>query len=308
MIEILKPGFSTTIQDLGRFGYQDYGMPISGAMDTDAAKLANWLVGNHSNEAVLELTLIGPVMKFHSTTFIGITGANLNPQINGTAIAMYKSVKVEKGAVLSFGKLSSGVRTYISFSGGLQLEKELGSFSTYSYAALGGFQGRALKKGDRLLLNTKNITEVKKVPKEFQLAYTSSLTVRVLPSIEFDLFSEESQKTFFEKEYVIGAQSNRMGYRLEGDALCLKEKAELLSSGIITGTVQVPENGQPIVLLTDAQTTGGYPRIANVIAIDLPFLGQQKPGDKIRFRQVSLEEAQALNHNKNMRLKKLLKT
>ncbi|MFC2127606.1 biotin-dependent carboxyltransferase family protein, partial [Bacteroidota bacterium] len=197
MLEVLKSGFQTTIQDLGRFNFQEFGMPISGVMDIDAYLFANWLVGNKNREAVLEVAMIGPELKFHTDTYIGITGAILNPKINGNDIAMYKTVKVNAGDILSFGKLQAGLRTYIAFAGGFQIKMNLGSYATYAYAEVGGVNGKALQKGDFIAIKEMKNIEEKKVAKKNQLSYTTTLTLRVLPSIEFKLFTEESKKIFF---------------------------------------------------------------------------------------------------------------
>jgi antagonist of KipI len=306
MVEILTAGLYTTIQDIGRFEFQEFGVPVSGAMDKDAMKLANWLVGNSSNNAVLEITLTGPKLKFHQDTRIGLTGANISPTINGVSVEMNKTLIICKGDVLEFGKLIFGCRTYLSFSGGINIQEEMKSRSTYVYAKIGGVIGEPLSKGDRIPLNEFNDFGVKVVPNEFTLKYTTALTVRVISGIEEKLFTRKSLESFYNTEFTISSNSNRMGYRLNGEKLYLKDPVEILSSGIVEGTIQVPQNGNPIVLLADSQTTGGYPRIANVISVDIPFLGQQKPGDKIRFKKVSLEEAQSLLYNKEQRMKKIL--
>jgi biotin-dependent carboxylase-like uncharacterized protein len=306
MVEVLASGLFTTIQDNGRFGYQEFGMPVSGVMDKDAFMLANWLVGNNANEAVLEITLIGPKLRFLEKTYIGLTGADISPKINGISIEMYATIEIEIGDVLEFGKLNSGCRTYLAFQGGINTNKEMNSRSTYSYAKIGGMSGSTLKKGDCFPLLISKLIPLKKVPTSYQLKYSSLLTVRVIEGIEENLFDQKSLENFYQKEFTITSNSNRMGYKLEGEKLSLSKPFEMLSSGIVKGTIQIPQNGNPIVLLSDAQTTGGYPRIANVISVDIPFLGQQKPGDKIRFRKVSLSEAQSLFYNKGKKFELLL--
>lgn len=302
MIEVLKPGLHTLIQDCGRKEFQSFGVPVSGAMDSDASLFANYLVGNTADEAVLEITLIGPSLKFKVPTFIAITGASMQPKINGKAVEMYKTLKIEKGAVLTFGKLEFGCRTYVAVSGGISVEKVMGSRSTYTYASLGGLNGRALLKGDILPIDAAENCIEKSVPKEFQLHYTRLLPVRIVKGIEFDWFKEISIQQFLTQEYKIKRESNRMGYRLEGPILKLIEKKELISSAVLKGTVQISNDGKPIILLADAQTIGGYPRIAQVISADIAAIGQQKPGDKIRFRLVDLNEVQFLWKQKQKRL------
>lgn len=304
MIEVLKPGFHSLIQDSGRFGYQEFGMPVSGVLDVDSYRLSNWLVGNLLTTEVLEIVLVGPVLRFLVDTFIGITGANMHPQIDGVKVDLNKTLYIKKGSVLSFGNLENGCRCYLSVAGGFGVLEEMNSRSTYSYANLGGVDGRALVKGDSFDVFSSQEIEVKTVPSEFGLNQYSSMPVRVIAGPEFCLFSKKDLVGFFNNEFVVGANSNRMGVRLNGFSLNVPD-LEMISSGVVNGTIQVPPNGEPIVLLTEAQTTGGYPRIANVIKSDLSIMAQQKPGDKIRFRRVSLEEAQANFSNKERRYQEL---
>lgn len=306
MIVIQKPGFLSLIQDSGRTTFLDSGVPVSGVMDEDSYRLANWLVGNSLDAAVIEMTLIGPQIKFEKDVCIGITGADMSPAINGVSVEMYTTLQVTSGSVLKFGSSKSGCRAYISFSGGMQVSKELGSAATYEYAKLGGLFGTALKKGDCIPLGALSLSEVRTVPERFRSFVSSLASIRVVPSIEHSGFDESALDVFYRTEYTIASNSNRMGYRLKGEALSTKSFSEMLSSGIVRGTIQVPANGQPIILLSDAQTTGGYPRIANIITADLPLLGQQKPGDRVRFRRVSLEEAQQLYRIKEDRFAQLL--
>lgn len=306
MIEVLKPGFFTLIQDAGRFGYQEFGMPVSGAMDLESYRFANWLVGNSLEEAVLEITMTGPVLKFNRATIIGITGANMQPMLDGVLVAMYTTLIVNRGSVLSFGTLLSGCRTYVAFSGGFELQAEMGSFSTYTYAKLGGLNGGALCKGDQIHLKSNAKKSLKTVPKQFRINPYTILSARVMEGPESALFLEKELEKFYSNEFVLSSESNRMGYRLKGVPIKISSDFEMLSSGVVKGTIQIPSNSQPILLLSDAQTTGGYPRIANVIQAEVSLLAQQKPGDRIRFRKISLEEAQAIAYNKEMAMQKIL--
>lgn len=308
MIDIQKPGFLSLIQDVGRTAYIDCGVPVSGVMDEDACRLANWLVGNELDAPVIETTLIGPQIFFKTDAFIGITGADMSPTIDGFSVDMNKTLKVDAGSVLKFGPLKTGCRAYISFAGGIVVSKELGSTSTYEYAKLGGLEGMALKKGDSILLGVSNLSEIRTVPNKFCSFISRVISLRILPGIEHSLFDDVALDSFYRTEYRVASNSNRMGYRLEGSSLPITNTSEMFSSGIVRGTIQVPASGQPIVLLSDAQTTGGYPRIANVIKADLPLLAQQKPGDRIRFRRVSLQEAQQLFKLKEERFSQLFKT
>ena len=305
MIEVLKPGFYTLIQDLGRFGFQEFGMPVSGVMDTDSYQLANWLVGNVSSEAVLEITMVGPRLEFKKDTFIGLSGADISPEIDGKTIEMYKTTKVLKGSVLTFGTLKSGCRSYLSVVGGFNVATVMGSRSTYAYASIGGIEGRELRKGDVLKIGEQRIAKIISVPKNLQIQQFSLMPLRVLEGAEFYLLSDDDKNLFFNQEFTVSVNSNRMGFRLEG--VCLTTlKVDMISSGIVKGTIQLPPSGEPIILLAEAQTTGGYPRVLNVIKSDLSMLAQHRPGSKIRFRKVNLEEAQVNYFNKERRFKELL--
>lgn len=305
MIEVLKPGLFSVIQDVGRFEYQEFGMPTSGVLDLDSFRLANWLVGNITGQEVLEVVLLGPSLKFHCDAFVGIVGADMSPMVDGVSVSMNKTLHVTKGTVLSFGKLISGFRSYISVFGGFGIFEEMGSKSTYVNANVGGIEGRALKKGDFFKLQKCKNLPSKSIPKRFQIQYFSTMPIRITEGPEFNLFTSLEIADFLSSEFTLSSDSNRMGIRLEG-ALLSSEKEEMISSGIVNGTIQVPSNGKPIVLLSEAQTTGGYPRIANVIKSDLPFLGQLAPGSKIRFRKVSLSEAQLDYKNKEQQYARLL--
>jgi len=306
MIEVLKPGFYTLIQDAGRFAYQEFGMPISGVLDMDSYRLANWLVGNRTGEAVLEIVIQGPKLQFKKDTFIALTGADVSPKVDGYTISMYKTIRILKGSVLSFGELKNGYRCYLSINGGLTIENEMGSRSTYTYAAIGGLKGRELRKNDVLKLAVQKRLKIRDIPIEFRTRQFSTMSVRVMEGPEFELLPICDREVLFNQEFTLGHNSNRMGCRLEGTPLNAIKK-EIISSGAVNGTIQLPANGNPIVLLAEAQTTGGYPRIAIIIKADLPLLAQQKPGDKIRFRKVSLEQAQAIGFNKEKRFQELLK-
>jgi antagonist of KipI len=294
-IKILKPGFFTTIQDLGRFGFQQYGMPVSGAMDLYSFKRANFLVGNDQNEACLEATAIGPTIEFESETAIAICGADMNPEINGSEIEMYKTVHVNSGDKLSFKGLKSGFRTYISFGGGIDVPLVMGSKSTYLRGRIGGIEGRQLKSGDRLKLGEySSKTKMTQIEKRLIPIYKDCFTARIIPGPEADYFTVKGLVKFLNSEFTLTEQCDRMGYRLSGKKIQHKSSSEIISSGIEFGTIQVPAHGNPIIMMADRQTTGGYPRIANVISVDLPYLAQLQAGDKIRFQEITIEESHNL--------------
>lgn len=291
-IHIISPGFLTTVQDLGRFGYQQFGMSPSGAMDPFSLQLANILVGNARDEACFEMTFVGPEIEFSKQAVIALAGAEMNAEINGTPLSLHQSLKLEPGDVLRFGALKKGCRCYLAIRGGIHVEPVLGSKSTYLKAKIGGVNGRALKQGDSLALGAKVSTNPiykKMLVETCQIRDVN--TIHILPGPEANHLSQNGIRTFLTGMYQISAAADRMGYRLDGFPLERKENTEIISSGISLGTIQLPADGKPIILMADRQTTGGYPRIANVILADIPLLAQLKPGDKIRFKEVTMEIA-----------------
>ncbi|ALI98705.1 5-oxoprolinase subunit C family protein [Rufibacter tibetensis] len=321
-ISVEKPGMLTTVQDLGRNGFQKQGMVVSGAMDAFALRLANLLVGNTEGEAALEITLVGPNLRFQEDCLIAMTGANLSPKLNGNPVPINRPIFVKKGVVLEFGAPVKGARAYLAVAGGFDVPRVMGSASTYLRAGIGGWQGRALQKGDELPVKGMSLEQLhfwqqKSLGEESFLAskwgissnlltaYAENPTVRVMPGPEYNLFSENAHETFWQDEFKVSTASDRMGYRLEGPTLPLQEPVEFLSSAVTFGTVQVPSNGNPIILMADRQTTGGYPRIGQVASVDLPMLAQVKPGGTLRFQQVSLAEAQALYYQQEQALEHL---
>jgi len=289
-IRIIKAGLQTTVQDNGRWGFQQYGMPVAGAMDINSLHLANKLVNNDLNEACLEATIDGPTIEFEAETYISICGANMQAQINTTSVEMYKTLYVKQGDILSFKGLIRGCRVYIAFAGGIRVPKVMGSKSTYLRGKLGGFNGRELKSGDEIEIGTNNINEIKVATNDEIPVFKDSFTARIIAGPEAEYFSLKGLETFLYAEYTLSQQCDRMGYRLAGEKIEHKSKVEIISSGIAFGTIQVPSHGEPIIMMADRQTTGGYPRIACVISEDLPYLAQLKPGDKLRFKEVKLND------------------
>lgn len=311
MLQIEKGGLQTTIQDLGRRGFQKYGVIVSGVMDTYAHRLANILVGNGENEATIEITLLGPHVTILSDCIFSLTGGDLSPSINGVPIKMWRPIFAKKGCKLTFGKPISGSRTYLSVSGGIAVSEVMGSRSTYLRAEIGGFKGRALQKGDIVPIGessdsinrlidkyTKEVSPASFIQADWTLQslaiphYPSKSIVRVIDGRQRTLFNEKSQDNFLNQAFQISAESDRMGYRLKGPKLALKEPTELLSEAVSFGSIQVPPDGQPIILMADRQTTGGYPKIGEVATVDLPKVSQLKPGEFISFKEITVEEAQ----------------
>jgi len=294
-IVIINPGLYTTVQDRGRWGYQEYGMPVTGAMDDYSLRLANILVGNDEYDAVLETTLNGPEISFNTDVVAAVTGANMVPRVNGYTVPMWRSLKLSKGDVLSFEMAREGTRGYIAFAGGLDIPAVMGSRSTYVRGAIGGYEGRKLKSNDEIDLRDKNLPieqlAGRIIPPQYIPHYEDSCIIRVIPGPQDDYFTEESIEKFFSSEYEITKEADRMGYRLTGPQLTHKAGADIISDGINLGSVQVPGHGMPIIMMSDRQTTGGYTKIATVISSDIPVMAQLKPGNKVRFEKIDIQEA-----------------
>lgn len=301
MIEVIKPGFFTTIQDLGRWGYQRYGIGTAGALDSFALSAANLLLGNEEEAAGLELTFAGPMLKFHQNTLIAITGADLNPRLNGQPIPNWTVCSIPSGSILNFGQKKSGVRAYLAVWGGIAVPPIMGSRSTYLLGRFGGLEGRPLKAGDilPLLPCPTEMQELvgRSLPTSLRPAYERNPCLRVILGPFADYFSAEGQDAFLTSAYTITPQSDRMGYRLQGTPIKRAINEELITCGLANGTIQVPPDGQPILLLADRQTIGGYPIIATVINADLPLAAQCAPGDKLRFQATTLTAAQEAFQN-----------
>ena len=290
--EVIQRGALATIQDMGRYGYQQYGVSISGAIDKFAFRIANILVGNEDEEAVLEMTLLGPKLKFLTDLKISITGANLQPSVNKKPIEMWKTLDVKQGDILSFGSTRNGCRAYLALRGGIDMPMMMNSRSTHLLAELGGL-GRPLIKGDVICVkniddNGSSIKSNRRLPSHTIPEYKKEWDIRIIVGPQIDYFTTQGIKTFFESEYEVTNQSNRMGYRLTSPRIEHKKGADVITEATPPGSIQVPGNGMPIVLLSDAMPTGGYPKIGVVITKDLNCFAQAKPGDKIRFNRISV--------------------
>lgn len=320
---VIKPGLFTTVQDEGRFGFQQYGVITSGAVDRVALRLANVLVGNEQGAAALEATMVGPELVWNCPSLFAVCGADLSPTLDGVPVPLWKTIAAPAGSRLRFGKSLQGCRAYIAVGGGIDVPLVMNSRSTYVRAEIGGWQGRPLHAGDMLPIGRTSVRTEKlaralrekcgtdemgvsgwSVSRGLIPRYGRNPVVSVIAGQEQGWFDEESQRRFYSEAFELLPQSDRMGYRLKGSALRLKESREMISSAVTFGTVQVPPDGNPIVLMADHQTTGGYPKIAQVIGGDLSLLAQLQPGDTVRFAPVPLREAQqaALIHRQGMRL------
>jgi len=293
VFQALKPGLFTTVQDLGRYDCLKYGVPISGAMDTFSLIAANLLVANDQNDACLEITLIGPELQALTTTQIAITGGIASPKVNGQSVPMWETLAVQEGDVVSFGKMESGCRAYLSIKGGIDAPLVLGSRSTYVRGGFGGIDGRKLKTGDTIeAFDAPSLTTEFSMPEELVPQFTNHFQARVVLGPQDDMFTERGMHAFLSSPYRVTPEADRMGYRLEGQVVEHKGKADIISDALLPGAVQIPKSGKPMVIMRDAQTTGGYPKIAVVISSDVSLLGQAKPNDTIEFSKVTVKEAQ----------------
>jgi len=285
LIDILKPGLLTTVQDDGRWGYQQFGVPVSGPMDRASHRLANLIVGNTWSAATLEVTFDGPELRFCEDILFAITGARFDVYLDGSLIGLDTCQLARSGQKLLFGQRFLGSRSYLAVTGGFDVPKVLGSRATHTASGIGGFKGRSLKVGDRLVVG-------EDVVRTSQMGFTRTSVValprkgtrvRVIPGPNDALFSEDALSKFVSSRYYVGIDSDRMGYRLEGLAVSLNSRNELISTAVPIGSVQVTTSGKLIILMADHQTTGGYPRIGTIITADLPLIGQLSPGDWVQF-------------------------
>lgn len=293
---VVQPGLLTTVQDLGRYGYQRFGVPVAGAMDPFALRVGNLLLGNAEGEAALEVTIGGFTLEVLSHTVIAVTGADLGATLNGAPLPLWETVGVSPGETIGFTGPGSGARANLCVAGGVDVPRVLGSRSTYLRAQMGGYQGRALQAGD--LLSTR--ASMGAVPAGRRLTETliplhggGEITLQVILGPQDNYFTPEGIGTLLSSWYTVSEQADRMGVRLEGPAIQHKATADIVSDGIVLGAIQVPASGQPIIMMADRQTTGGYTKIATVASVDIPRLAQAQPGDRVRFQQVSVEESQA---------------
>jgi len=305
-ISVINPGILTTIQDSGRYGYQELGIPVSGAMDDYNYRLANILVGNDLDEAVLETTYFGPMIKFNEDLNIAITGADMTAKINGTDAPMYETIHVKSGDTLQFGKLKEGIRGYIAFGGQIDVPVVNGSKSTHLKTKMGGIDGRALKAKDEIkIIKNKNKT-MRKIPEKYIPKISRFNILRVVLGPQDDYFTEKGIHDLFRSGgYQVTKEFDRMGIRLKGTSIEHKETADIISDGTNFGSIQVPANGQPIILVADRQTTGGYTKIGTVITPDLHKLAQMQFLDKVLFDEVSVEEAEKATKEYKLNFEKI---
>jgi antagonist of KipI len=293
-IVVVRPGMLTTVQDRGRWGFQSHGVPVAGPMDPFAHRIANALVGNDSGAAALEITLLGPELEFESERVVATAGAVFALSVDGRSLPPGEAFVVPAGARLRFGARRNGARAYLAIAGGIATPPVLGSRSTHVLSAMGGIDGRPLRAGDRLPLGPASAAQtICRAPIDVAASLEPQPQVRVLPGPQQDRFAAGALEALCSDGYVIGADSDRMGFRLDGPRLAHRGSADIISDATPLGALQVPASGQPILLMADRQTSGGYPKIATVISADLAVAGQLAPGDRIRFALCSPREALA---------------
>lgn len=315
LIEVVAPGLLTTVQDLGRPGFGPMGVSASGAADAVSLRVGNRLVGNAEGAAGLEMTLLGGTFLFPEGGVVALTGSDFGGTLDGAPVAMWSSVEVKAGQTLRVGPTKSGARCCLCVRGGIAVKQFLGSASTHLLSGLGGHEGRGLRKGDALQIGKSSGAFRKRIVAAHTLARLGlrtqsrepasagrqsrapnhdAVVLRVTEGPQWEWFSQAARHNFLANVYRVSEESNRMGIRLDGAAISSTAGGEMISEGVSLGAIQVPESGMPIVLFVEQQTTGGYPKIANVISADFHSLGQLRPRDEIRFELVSLETAREL--------------
>ena len=291
-ITILKPGVQTTIQDIGRYGYSHFGISSSGAADLFSFRLGNIIVGYTEELAGIEMTLLGGDFKFNSDAVIAITGSPFNLSLDSQEIPYNQSIYVKKNQILSVGITKGGARSYLLVKGGIKTENYLNSKTTHVMSGMGGFMGRPLKKGDILEIDKNNKINITNIPNNLDEINTSK--IRINKGLQSSYFSDSTWAAFTSKMFTVSEVFSRMGIRLKGNPIHSSKGNEILTEGIPLGAIQVPGGGEPIISFVEHQTTGGYPKIANVISADLCKVGQLKPGDKFQFELISFEDAEIL--------------
>jgi biotin-dependent carboxylase-like uncharacterized protein len=315
-IEIVETGLATSIQDQGRPGYYNVGLPPSGALDLFSAAAANVLVGNDPNEAVIESTYMGPKLQFMEDTVIAVTGADIPIELNGQLIANWESIEVKSGDVLTFGILEQGARMYIAVAGGITVPKVLGSRSLYALGAVGGFKGRALQAGDVLPTGAGAGTPGRVLPNDLRPRLSREVDVRVVMGLYDYRLTDKGLSALLDQAWQLTTVADRIGFRYSGGALDWIEREQpfgagsdpsnITDAGYPVGSIQVPGGIEPIILHRDAVSGGGYAMVATVISADMDVVAQCSPGTQTRFRPVSLEDALEARAVANERRKRLL--
>jgi biotin-dependent carboxylase-like uncharacterized protein len=311
-IEVIDPGLSTTIQDFGRIGFRDVGVPASGPLDRISFRIANAVVGNYSSATALEILMSGPTLKvLAESARVALVGCDASMEIdrdNLRRIPSGRSVRLIRGEIFRVTPFDDSVCAYLAIEGGFQVSPILGSTSTNVRAEIGGFHGRRLQQGDVLPLKRNNVLSRAEyaLARSLDLALDQSIRVILGPQAEY--FTEEAIATLLSSEYRVSFESDRMGYRLDGPSLTHARGYNIVSDGIVTGAIQVPGSGHPIVLMVDNPTTGGYPKIATVISADIPVIARRRPGGKVRFAAVDIHEAQVARRHEEAAVQRLVQS
>lgn len=294
MLKVISPGFQTTVQDAGRFRFAHLGVSPAGAADPVAFRLGNRLVENRGNTPSLEMTLLGGTFEFEDDRLVALTGADCGPTLAQQSIPMWTTIPIRAGQILQCRAMREGARSYLCIQGGISVRRIMESAATHLQAGLGGWHGRAIRKGERLPLGVsshRGAFRPRSVPNELKSYLRERTIVRITPAPQTDLFPRSSLKTLTAASYVVSESSNRVGLRLKGKPIGREKKEELITEGVSLGAIQVPDDGQPILLFVEHPTTGGYPKIANILSADLCKVGQLRPRDKIHFQFVDVDEA-----------------
>ncbi|WP_339668829.1 biotin-dependent carboxyltransferase family protein [Dasania marina] len=292
--KVVSPGFLSLLQDAGRYGYHGVGLTTSGPMDALAFNWANLLCGNAADAVAIEASVGGLTLTSQADTVIAVTGAEVPFTINGEERELWRSHKVKTGDTIALSFATNGCRSYLAVAGGFQIKESFGSVATVVREGIGGLAGKALQAGDELPVKGIDAPCLE-LPEQWRPSYSKDITVRVIPSYQVQSFSPVQQRLFFGSDYKVSDRCDRMGYKLEGPALKTSMTA-MLSEGICLGAIQVPPDGQPIVLMNDRQTIGGYPKIGAVLSLDLAYLAQQMPGGKVRFEPITIDCAHNALH------------
>jgi biotin-dependent carboxylase-like uncharacterized protein len=293
VITVIQQGDFTTIQDEGRWGYQAWGMPVAGAMDRYAYRIANLLTGNKEGAAVIEMTGVGAAFKFDEEQLIAVCGADMQGKVNGKPIDNWSPLLVPNRGEIRFGVAATGYRTYLAVRGGIDVPIVLGSRSTYTGAKVGGFEGRTLRQGDVLHVGQDSETKavLQKLPFQYIPHYGVACNLRVILGPQDNLFTREAIHTFFAGTYTVAAPSDRVNYQLTGPRIPTIGKADIVSDAVGLGAIQIPSYGMPYIVAADHGTTRGFAKLGYVIQVDLTKLAQAKPGDMVRFTNVTEPEA-----------------
>ncbi len=290
-LEFLRVGLQTSIQDDGRIGMQSYGVPKGGAIDTRSMIIGNRLVGNDDNTPIIEMALTGPKIKVTGDAYIAVTGAEIDLKINDKKADMYETLYIPSGSIINLGTITKGARSYLAINGKWKTDKWLDSCSSLPISNIKKLQSNLITKNKLLIINTQKLISKKKCPLSLRTKFQTQNILRLIKGPEYDLMSIANQKFFIEAEFTIHKNSNRMAVSLEECIPNYDNQKELISSANLIGTIQITKQGQPLILMNDGGTTGGYPRIANVISADLPKITQLKAGQKVMFELVDLDFA-----------------